>query len=103
MRPIVEYLREHRRPGDVVYVIGGGASDVYRCYVHPTDALTVLNAPKDQLLPPSRGRFWLVSAGSPERLTESMKPLLAQARAVARPGESRTVRGGVAYLFERGD
>jgi hypothetical protein len=106
MRPIVEYLREHRRPGDVVYVIGGGASEVYRCYARPIDAddaLTVLDAPKDRLLPPRRGRFWLVSAGSPERLTESMKPLLAQACAVARPGESHTVRGGVAYLFERSD
>jgi hypothetical protein len=100
IRPAIEFLREHRQPGDTVWVVGGAASDIYRCYVDPPDALTVLNVPPDHPLPP--GRFWIVFARQPERMKEAMKPVLARAEAGgAQLRKSLVVRGGAAFLYER--
>jgi hypothetical protein len=107
VRPVVEYLAKHRKPGDAIYVIGGAASDVYRCYVDPIDPLTTLTVVGDHVslkdyavpaIPPGR-RAWLVVAGS-KKWVDSAEPLLVKARAVGTQRDKVTVRGGAAYCFE---
>jgi hypothetical protein len=102
LRPVIEYLAEHRRAGDRVWVLGGSASDIYRCYVDPIDPATVLDVDRYNALPPiPPGRLWLVFAGTPDRLKNKIEPRLAEVRAAATQRDSYAVRGGVVYLFER--
>jgi hypothetical protein len=100
LRPVVEYLAEHRRPGDHVWVFGGAPSHVYSCYVNPIDPLTRLEVGREALPPLPRGRTWLVFASDPDHPDKTIGPRVADARKVATEREHVVVRGGAGYLFE---
>jgi hypothetical protein len=103
IRPVVEYVAGHGRPGDRVWVVGGAPSDIYRCYVDPVGPLTRLDLSREALPPLPTGRTWLVFAGSPDRLVKDViAPRLADARKAGAERDHVAVRGGAAYLFEAG-
>ena len=110
IRPAVQYLREHRRSGEAIYVVGegrskeragviGGQTEFY-CYwrepeppIHPT-------MPVPAEIPEER--FWVVFAFQPKHQLTWMDSLLAEIRQTADESD-RFIdkRGGAAILFQK--
>jgi len=111
IRPVVQYLRAHRQPGDAIYLVGeGGTPDKpsvngrnleLLCYWPDADR----DGPVHRTLPDVRAmperRFWIVFAALPEHGTRLMDPLLREARKTGAQIDQKVVRGGGAFLFDR--
>ena len=91
IRPAVEYVRAHRRPGELLIVTGQRLPGVpedeptrhleFFCYWRHPEAPVAVVFPPPQAIPP--GRFWIVYPFSPRKGTDFIRPTLEQARAIA--------------------
>lgn len=111
IRPVVEYVRAHRQPGDALILTGEPLPGVpkdeptrhreFLCYWRHPDPPVYLTFPPPGGIP--AGRFWIVYPFSPRKSKTFIRPVLEQARAVARQeGKPFVVKqGGAAYLFIR--
>lgn len=113
IRPVVEYLKAHRRGDEPIYITGPfgthSTTDPYGRHVelfcywrHPPGDVENLVPPPARL---PHGRFWIVFPFSTGHGRAFIQPLLEQVRQVAvQQGEPFIEkRGGAAYLFERGE
>lgn len=111
IRPAVEYVRSHRRPGDAIVLVGepfeGQALDSAFNGRH-LEALCYWPDPPGPVYRESfspkqihEQRFWVLAAFSPGDL-KRLDPVLAQFRDIAVERDRLVVdQGGVACLFER--
>jgi hypothetical protein len=114
IRPVVEYVRRHRHPGDAICLVGegelpdahftSGSSLEFLCY-WPEAPTPLYGAPGTSPLRNihqiKERRFWIVFAALPRRGSRYMEPLLADARSIARQLDRNEVPGGGAFLFEK--
>lgn len=114
IRAVAQFLREHRRPGEAICLVGEGTEpdSHFRsgrnlellCY-WPDVPGPLYGAPET---PPLKDvseirekRFWIVFAALPKHHSRYMQGLLADARSVAVEVEKKEIPGGGAFLFER--
>ena len=114
MRPIAQYVREHRRPGEAICLVGEGTSERAHfvsgrnlelvCYWPDVPGPLYGYPPRyprlQELAQVREKRFWIVFAALPEHGTRYMSGLLEQARSVGREVDRKQLPGGGAYLFE---
>ena len=111
IRPAVQYVRAHRRPGDALIITGqrvpGAPEDEpsrhleFFCYWrHPEPPVYTVFPPPGGI---PAGRFWIVYPYSARHGSEFIAPVLEQARAVAEEqGKPFIVKqGAAAHLFVR--
>jgi hypothetical protein len=114
MRPIAQYVREHRQDGEAICLVGEGTSPIAHftcgrnlellCYWSDVPG-PLYGAPGTPVLKDvwqiSEKRFWIVFAALPEHCTRYMSRLLEDTRAGATEVEHESIPGGGAYLFEK--
>ena len=96
MRPVVEYIRQHRKPDEPVFAL---RHVEFRAYWPDTvdENIHIGNWPKRF---PSRGRFWVaLSVGQGK--DKLKKELRYDQRGLREPMEMKTWRGGAALLYDR--
>ena len=111
IRPVVQYLRQHRSPAEAIYLLsegpnpnqpGMGGGLEFRCYWRETDPLIHGTMPEPRLI--SEPRFWIVFPFLPRHGTRYMEGLLAEIRRYAdedEPARLVVKEGGAAYRFTR--
>lgn len=114
VRPVVAYLRQHRRPGEGIYLVGE-LPDVKTgrftsklcleplCYWHAPPPV-YRGLPVNPARVPER-QFWVIFACLPHTAAKAAKPLLRQLGPVAKEIDRFIPRagGGAAFLFEKTD
>jgi len=108
IRPVVEYVRAHRKPGEALYLLGQPNSDPqtpwgrhmeFLCYWRNPDPPRAMTLPTADRLP---ARFWIVYPFTPGHPTDFIKPALDKANSNAgRVDYFLDKHGGAAYLFAR--
>jgi hypothetical protein len=111
LRPVVEYLKAHRRDVEPIYLTGpfgthnaveayGRHVELFCYWRHPPGHVQTILPPPAQL---PHGRFWIVFPFSPRHGTSFLEPVLEQVRDVAVQQCPPFIdkRGGAAYVFER--
>ena len=111
IRPVVQYVREHYRPGDGLYLVGegsspsdpltGGESVEFLCYWRHPDLRVHLSMPRPEKI--RERRFWVAFAFLPKHKgTRFLDPLLDRIRQSADEKDRIVIKeGGAAFLFER--
>ena len=101
IRPVVEYVREHRQAGEAIYIAAEGRPNrslELFCYWRP-------DPPIFTDLQPGQGiesrRFWIVIPFLPAHGVRPMQGVLDYASSLARQRDSYQVTGGAAFLFEQ--
>ncbi|MFI5378405.1 MAG: hypothetical protein ACHRHE_03790 [Tepidisphaerales bacterium] len=113
IRPVVQYVREHRRAGEAIYLVGEGSSPgrpltdgesvEFFCYWrHPEPPVHVTMHAPGKI--PER-RFWVAFCFLPKHKgTRFLDPLLERIRQTADEKDRIVVKeGGAAFLFEKRD
>lgn len=106
IRPVVQYVRAHRKPGDALYLLGSPNADPrtpwgrhmeFLCYWRNPDPPWAMTLPPADRLP---GRFWIVYPFTSGHPADFIGPALDEARSVAAQ-QDRFIdyHGGAAYLF----
>ncbi len=111
IRPVVQYVREHRRPGEAIYLVGEGPSPSQPltngesvelfCYWRRPEPPVHLKMPSPAGIP--ERRFWVAFTFLPKHKgTRYLDPLLNQIRRTADEKDHIVVKeGGAAFLFEK--
>ncbi len=100
LRPVVQYVREHRRPGQPIYVPTGISWVEFQCYWRRPDPPLVLTP--ENIEPLERAeRFWLVFEFDPAQGLKKREKFLQQARSIGVQEDQFIIPGGAAYLFHR--
>jgi hypothetical protein len=114
IRPIVQYIREHRQPGEGLYLVGEPdaqkiTADSYTstlsrellCYWRDPSPWHA-GMPADLNKIPER-RFWIAFTSLPRHKTQTLEPLLKRLQPIATEKELKVAPGfgGAAVLFER--
>ena len=109
IRPVVQYLRQHRTPGEAIYFVSEGRTRQtpklsggieFLCYWPNPDPPVYLSMAAPQLIPEQR--FWVVFAFLPKHGIRQLETLLDDIRLTADEMDHLIVKeGGAAYLFQR--
>jgi hypothetical protein len=116
IRPVVEYVRAHRQPGEGIYIIGEASNSrdlpdfktgrwvEFLCYWQPEPPVAVTMALDQSTHPhvlriPER-RFWIAWSSSPGQGLRLMQPFLDIVRQQAVEKDRCVTDGGSAFLFE---
>jgi hypothetical protein len=109
IRPVVAYVRQHRRPGEAICLVGEGTSENARwvsgrnlellCY-WPDVPEPVYRKVRD-LGEIRERRFWIVYAALPKHGSRYMAGLLSGARSEGTEIDHFEIPGGGAFLFEK--
>lgn len=108
IRPVVQYVRAHRKAGDALYLLGSPNADPrtpwgrhmeFLCYWRNPDPPWQMTLPSADRLP---ARFWIVYPFTPGHPTDFIQPALDEAESVAIQRDQMIDKhGGAARLFER--
>jgi hypothetical protein len=109
IREVVQYVREHRQPGEAICLVGEGTSPKAHwtsgrtlellCYW--PDVTGPLYTEMRDLGQIRERRFWIVYAALPQHGSGYMRGLLGQSRLIANEIDHDDIPGGGAYLFEK--
>lgn len=101
IRPVVEYVREHRQAGEAIYIAAEGRPNrslELFCYWRP-DPPIFTDLQRGQGI--ESRRFWIVIPFLPAHGVRPMQGVLDYASSLARQRDSYQVTGGAAFLFEQ--
>jgi len=103
IRPVVDYVRVHRQPGDALFLLGVPKErhlEFYCYWRHPEPPVFAVLPGPEQL---PFGRFWLIFPFAPGHPAAFIESAVKEAGSVARQdGPSFFIpEGGAAYLFDR--
>ncbi len=112
IRPVAQYIRQHRQPGEGLYLVNEGGSPAtpildgggieFLLYWPDFDPLMHRTLPAPQLIP--ERRFWIAFPFHPRHGTRFLEPTLNLVRQHAVEKDRFVLKtGGAAYLFERED